>query len=57
MGSQSMVRQCLVAAIMHQPTAKSSASLRGAHSNQGFQPYLQMRCQERQSVRGWRKLL
>ena len=27
MGSQSMVRQCLVAAIMHQPIAKSSASV------------------------------
>ena len=29
MGSQSMARQCLVAAIMHQPAAKSSASTEG----------------------------
>ncbi|XP_050268840.1 uncharacterized protein LOC126713192 [Quercus robur] len=29
MGSQSMARQCLVAAIMHQPEAKSSASTKG----------------------------
>ena len=28
-GSQSMARECLVAAIMHQPTAESSASIEG----------------------------
>ena len=28
-GSQSMARQCLVAVIMHQPIAKSSASAEG----------------------------
>ena len=28
-GSQSMARQCLVAAIMHQPEAESSASIEG----------------------------
>ena len=29
-GSQSMARQCLVAAIMHQPEVESSASIEGA---------------------------
>ena len=32
-GSQSMARQCLVAVILHQPEAESSASIKGAHSN------------------------
>ena len=32
-GSQSITRKCLVAAIMHQPKAESSASIKGAHSN------------------------
>ena len=32
-GSQSMARQCLVATILHQLEAESSASIKGAHSN------------------------
>ena len=32
-GSQSMARQCLVATILYQPEAESSASIKGAHSN------------------------
>ena len=32
-GSQSMARQFLVATILHQPEAESSASIKGAHSN------------------------
>ena len=47
-GSQSMARQCLVAAIVGSPRPL----LRGAYSNQGFRSYLRMWHRERQSVRG-----
>ena len=51
LGSALSLQLCISLQMSPQP------QLRGAHSNQGFQPYLQMRCRERQSVRGWRKLL
>ena len=34
--SQSMARQCLIAAIMHRPATESSASIRGAYSSQSL---------------------
>jgi len=57
MSSQSMAGQCLVVAIMSQPAVEFRPLLKKAHSNQGFWSYLRMWYQERQSVRGWRKLL
>ena len=56
-GSQSMARQCLVAAIMHQPKIESLASAKGAHSNQGFWSYLWMRYLRGKSVKSQKKLL
>ena len=46
MGSQSLARQCLITAIVHQPGVESSASTRG---------HLLMDQPRRRHVRNWRK--
>ena len=56
-GSQSIIRQCLVVTIMHQPKVEPSAFAKGGHRNQGYWSYLRMWCPKRQSVKSWKRLL